>query len=168
MKFSTKVKALRIVENEHMLIRHLMNDWFNDLEEARELNQIMALALKIKTIREKMRVFLSVLKKHQEKEEKFLFPVLGAYVGTSQGPVITIEAEHDEMNQYFEHFMSHATPDKTVDEVHALLTDLNEGFEILMVHMYKEESVLFTIAEKVLKIKDEEILLESMSTLIYE
>ncbi|GGB08403.1 hemerythrin domain-containing protein [Macrococcus hajekii] len=165
--FNTKMKALRILENEHLLIRHLMQEWFTELYAASQMDAEMPLRLQMKKIKDLMVDFMPVLDKHQQKEEKFFFPILGAYVGTNQGPVVTIEAEHDEMNQYFTHFMTHPSVDMSVEQMKLILKDLNEGYEILMVHMYKEESVLFPMAEKVFKIKDEDILLEAVNTKIY-
>lgn len=165
--FNSKMKALRILENEHLLIRHLMQEWFEALQAATQAESEMVARLHIKKIKELLAAFAPVLSQHQQKEEKFFFPILGAYVGTNQGPVVTIEAEHDEMNQYFEHFMSHSSVELSLEQLKLVLKDLNEGYEILMVHMYKEESVLFPMAEKVFKVKDEETLLAAVNTKIY-
>lgn len=167
MAFQSNIKALRIIENEHMLIRKMMNDWYEVSNSAKETKELMPFLFKLKILRQKMTIFLEVLEKHQEKEEKYFFKVLEAYVGEIDSPVSNIREEHDEMNQYFQHFMLHSTAGKELKDYALLLEDLQEGFEILMVHMYKEESVLFTISEKVLKKKDEDVLLESMNTLIY-
>jgi len=165
--FNSKMKALRILENEHLLIRHLMQEWFVELQAATHAESEMVARLHMKKIKDLLVEFAPVLTKHQQKEESFFFPILGAYVGTNQGPIVTIEAEHDEMNQYFVHFMSYPSVELSHEQMKLLLKDLNEGYEILMVHMYKEESVLFPMAEKVFKIKDEEALLDAVNTKIY-
>ncbi|RXK18592.1 hemerythrin domain-containing protein [Macrococcus sp. DPC7161] len=166
-QFQTKMKALRVLENEHMLLRSMMHDWFQLMRNINISTMPLVKFQQLKALRESLNEFLPVLRKHQEKEEKFFFPILGSYIGTEQGPIVTIEAEHDEMMQYFSHFMNVTDMmDLKPEEIELLLKDLNEGYEICMVHMYKEESVLFTMAEKVFKIKDEEALLEAVNTRI--
>lgn len=167
MQFQTKMKALRILENEHMLIRSLLHEWYQIMMDVKATEAMLSKYHKLKLLKEKVTEFLPILDKHQSKEERFFFPVLGSYIGTDQGPILTIEAEHDEMAQYFNHFIGVTNMmELSVEDINLLLNDLNEGYEICMVHMYKEESVLFTMAEKVFKIKDEEMLLEALNTKI--
>ena len=56
----------------------------------------------------------------------------------------------------------------SLGSMNEMVKDVMEAYEVLMVHMVKEESVLFTMADKVLKEVDEEVLLEQVNTLITE
>lgn len=165
-QFQTKMKALRVLENEHMLLRSLMHEWFSEMQIIKTCPPLARFE-HLNTIRKLLTEFIPVLIKHQEKESRFFFPILGSYIGTDQGPIITIEAEHDEMMQYFEHFLEVTkVMNFEVDDIPLIMQDLSEGYEICMVHMYKEENVLFPMAEKVFKIKDEDLLLETVNTKI--
>lgn len=172
-EFKFKLKALRVLENEHHYIRYLMNDWFqyvlkfeNDDVHSR-LEGMMA----IKDIREKLKAFRIPLKKHQVKEEKYFFPMLGVYIGYEQGPILSIEEEHAEIDSYIDHFLHHSEQVSTemdISTMNDMVADVMEAYEVLMVHMVKEESVLFDMAEKMLKQIDEEVLLEQVNTSIAE
>jgi hemerythrin-like domain-containing protein len=62
----------------------------------------------------------------------------------------------------------HDMNEMSLDSMNEMVKDVMEAYEVLMVHMLKEESVLFTMADKVLKEVDEEVLLEQVNTLITE
>lgn len=62
----------------------------------------------------------------------------------------------------------HDMNEMSLDSMNEMVKDVMEAYEVLMVHMVKEESVLFTMADKVLKEVDEEVLLEQVNTLITE
>ena len=172
-QFQFKVKALRVLENEHRYLKYPMNEWFqlvlkfeNDDVKSR-LEGLMV----IKDLREKLTAFEKPLKRHQAKEEQYFFPMLGAYIGLEQGPILSIEEEHQEIDAYIQHFFHHSMHDMnemSLDSMNEMVKDVMEAYEVLMVHMVKEESVLFTMADKVLKEVDEEVLLEQVNTLITE
>ncbi len=172
-QFQFKVKALRVLENEHRYLKYLMNEWFqlvlkfeNDDVKSR-LEGLMV----IKDLREKLTAFEKPLKRHQAKEEQYFCPMLGAYIGLEQGPILSIEEEHQEIDAYIQHFFHHSMHDMnemSLDSMNEMVKDVMEAYEVLMVHMVKEESVLFTMADKVLKEVDEEVLLEQVNTLITE
>lgn len=56
----------------------------------------------------------------------------------------------------------------SLGSMNEMVKDVMEAYEVLMVHMVKEEAVLFTMADKELKEVDEEVLLEQVNTLITE
>jgi len=172
-EFKYKVKALRVLENEHHYIRHLMNEWFQFVLkfENEDVYSRLEGMMAIKEIREKLKAFRVPLKKHQEKEEKYFFPMLGVYIGYEQGPILSIEEEHAEIDSYIDHFLHHSEQVSTemdISTMHDMVGDVMEAYEVLMVHMDKEEAVLFDMAEKMLKEIDEEVLLEQVNTLIVE
>jgi len=172
-EFKYKVKALRVLENEHHYIRHLMNEWFQFVLkfENEDVYSRLEGMMAIKEIREKLKAFRVPLKKHQEKEEKYFFPMLGVYIGYEQGPILSIEEEHEEIDAYIDHFLHHSEQVSTemdISTMHDMVKDVMEAYEVLMVHMVKEEAVLFDMAEKMLKQIDEEVLLEQVNTLIVE
>ncbi|MCG1010224.1 hemerythrin domain-containing protein [Salinicoccus sp. ID82-1] len=170
-KFQFRIKALRVLENEHRYLKYLMDDWFQlvlKFEHGDVRSRLEGLMV-IKDLREKLKAFEAPLKRHQAKEENYFFPMLGAYIGLEQGPILSIEEEHQEIDAYIEHFFHHTMHDMndmSTERMNEMVKDVMEAYEVLMVHMVKEESVLFTMADKVLKTVDEEILLEQVNTLI--
>lgn len=168
--FQSKVPAMRILENEHQYLMHLMNEWHaivlnfeNDVYD--EINARSEFV----RLRKLLIDFLEPLKNHTDKEEKFFFPLLGHYIGTEQGPIVTIEAEHEEIDAYIGHFLHHTRTgmsDLSLDDMKHIAKDAGEAFEVLMVHFVKEESVLFPMTDRVMKAVDQDKLLEQLNTLI--
>src|SRR5699024_8805614 len=85
-EFTFKLPALRVLENEHHLIRHLMSEWhpivlaFED--DAYSIEEAHAA---LQELRKKIIEFLDPLKNHTEKEEAHMFKMLIKYVGDEQG-----------------------------------------------------------------------------------
>src|SRR5690625_3873051 len=94
-EFTFDLPALRIIENEHHLLKYLMDDWHPivlhferdayTLEEGHEALGIL---------RQKLTRFMDPIKNHKRKEERYLFSLLSQYVGNEQGPVLAVEEEH--------------------------------------------------------------------------
>ena len=171
--FQFKVKALRVLENEHRYLKYLMDDWFQLVLkfEHDDVKSRLEGLMVIKDLRQKLNEFEKPLKLHQEKEERFFFPMLGAYIGLEQGPIMSIEEEHAEIDSYIAHFFHHSMHDMnemSLESMNEMVKDVMEAYEVLMVHMVKEESVLFEMADKMLKAVDEEVLFEQVNTLITE
>lgn len=170
-KFQFKLKALRVLENEHRYLKYLMDDWFQLVLkfEHDDVRSRLEGLMVVKDLREKLKAFQEPLKRHQQKEEKYFFPMLGTYIGHEQGPILSIEEEHKEIDAYIDHFFHHSMHDAeemSLERMEEMVKDVMEAYEVLMVHMVKEESVLFTMADKVLKTVDEEVLLEQVNTMI--
>ena len=162
--------GMRLLENEHRYLSFLMDEWHaivlefeNDqisLEEGRE---------KLKMLRQKLYEFVEPLKNHTDKEEDHFFPVLGTYIGFEQGPLMGIQEEHQEIDGYIGHFFHHTRGNielMSIDDMKTVAKDAGEAFEVLTIHFVKEETVLFPMAEKLMKAADQDALYEKMNTLI--
>ncbi|WP_282021023.1 hemerythrin domain-containing protein [Planomicrobium okeanokoites] len=165
-----KEPGMRLLENEHRYLTYLMDEWHAlvldfekddvTLEEGRE---------KLKTIRQKLYEFVEPLKNHTDKEEEHFFPVLGTYIGFEQGPLMGIQEEHQEIDGYIGHFFHHTRGNidlMTLDDMKTIAKDAGEAYEVLTIHFVKEETVLFPMAEKLMKAVDQDKLYEKMKTLI--
>ena len=169
-KFKFDLPALRVLENEHNYLLHVMQDWhlivlaferdMYTLEEGHEALQ---------TLRRLMIEFIDPLKNHTEKEEEFLFPLLAKYVGTEQGPVNATEEEHEEIDAYIGHFLHHTSgdvSDMTMQDIKDVVKDAGEAFEVITVHFVKEESILFPMVNNILRIEEQDKLYEQLYTSI--
>lgn len=169
-KFQSKDPSMRILENEHQYLMYLMNEWHaiilnfeNDIYSEKD-----ALP-EFKRLRKLIIDFIEPLKNHTEKEEKFFFPLLGHYIGLEQGPIVTIQAEHEEIDAYIGHFLHHTREGMdqlTLEDMKDISKDAGEAFEVLMVHFVKEESVLFPMTDRVMQAVDQDKLLEQLNTMI--
>lgn len=168
--FQSKVPAMRILENEHQYLMHLMKEWHSIvLNFENEAYEEIEARIEFTKLRKLLIDFLEPLKNHTDKEEKFFFPLLGHYIGTEQGPIVTIEAEHEEIDAYIGHFLHHTRAGMdllSIDDMTRIAKDAGEAFEVLMVHFVKEESVLFPMTDRVMKAVDQDKLLEQLNTLI--
>lgn len=162
--------GMRLLENEHRYLSYLMDEWHSivlefqnnemSLEEGRE---------KLKMLRQKLYEFVEPLKNHTDKEEEHFFPVLGTYIGFEQGPLMGIQEEHQEIDGYIGHFFHHTRGNidlMTLDDMKTIAKDAGEAYEVLTIHFVKEETVLFPMAEKLMKAVDQDELYEKMKTLI--
>ncbi|KIL51226.1 hypothetical protein KP77_07380 [Jeotgalibacillus alimentarius] len=169
--FQSKNKAMNILENEHRYLRYLMDEWHAivlNFEKESYSDQQEALA-DFRNLRKLLIGFLDPLKNHTDKEERFFFPMLGTYIGLEQGPILSIEEEHQEIDAYIGHFLHHTLgdlEDLSIKEMKVRTRDAAEAFEVLMVHFVKEESVLFPMVDRVMKTVDVDQLTEELNTLI--
>jgi regulator of cell morphogenesis and NO signaling len=169
--FKTKNRATQILENEHRYLQYLMEEWhpivlkfendsFENEEEARAA---------FITLQEKLKAFIEPFKNHTDKEEKYFFPMLGMYIGKEQGPIVAIEEEHKEIDGYMGHFFHHSrgnVQDFSYQEMKKIVQDAGETFEVIMIHFVKEETVLFPMVDRVMRIDDLNQLMEELNTLI--
>ncbi|KXH83856.1 hemerythrin domain-containing protein [Sporosarcina sp. HYO08] len=168
--FKFDLPALRILENEHKYLLHLMEQWhlivlgferdIYTLEEGREALQ---------TLRKMIVDFIEPLKNHTDKEETFLFPLLTKYVGNEQGPVLAVEEEHEEIDAYIGHFLHHTLGDinhLSLQDLKDVAHDAGEAFEVLTVHFIKEESIIFPMVNNMLRIDEQDQLGEQLYTSI--
>jgi regulator of cell morphogenesis and NO signaling len=169
VQFQSSVPAMRILENEHRYLSFLMSEWhpialyilnheYGRDEAARQFQKLQELLI----------AFRALFVQHSKKEETFFFPLLGRYIGFEQGPLVSIEAEHEEILAYIDHFLHHAEGEgeRTMGQMSAIARDASEAFEILTIHFVKEESVLFPMVAQVMLKKDQESLFEQMNTLL--
>lgn len=169
-RFKFDLPALRVLENEHQYLSYLMGEWHGivlgferdaySIEEGREA---------LRELRKRIVEFIDPYKKHTEKEEEFLFPMLARYVGDEQGLVQATEEEHEEIDAYIGHFLHHTLrgiKDLTMQEMKDVVHDAGEAFEVITVHFIKEESVLFPMVNNVLRIEEQDRLYEQLYTSI--
>lgn len=165
-----KEPCMRVLENEHRYLSFLMAEWHaiilwfeqEKLDEAEAHQQL-------KELRRLVIEFIEPLKNHTEKEETHFFPLLGTYIGFEQGPLVGIQEEHEEIDGYIGHFLHHTRGDLdalSIADMKAVVKDAAEAFEVLTVHFVKEETVLFTMAENLMKAADQDALFEKLNTLI--
>lgn len=165
-QFVFKLPALRVLENEHRLLKHLMSEWHpivinfeNDvytLEEAQ---------VAIKELRLKIIDFIEPLKNHTDKEEEFVFKALAKYVGDEQGPVRASQDEHQEIDAFIGHFLHHLKGDINkldLPQMKKIVSDAGETFEVITFHIVKEESVIFPMVEDILNEEEKYDLLENL------
>ncbi|MGN8772051.1 hemerythrin domain-containing protein [Paenibacillus barengoltzii] len=165
----SETPAMRILENEHRYLASLMNEWHaivldfqNDRYSGDQATQQFAL------LQELLHEFKAPLRKHFHKEETYFFPRLGQHIGYDQGPLVSIEQEHEEIFAYIDHFLHHANSEHSLEEMKALCRDAGEAFEILTVHFVKEETVLFPMTRQVMRSAEQEQLNQKLYTLIVE
>ncbi|MDQ1146918.1 regulator of cell morphogenesis and NO signaling [Bacillus sp. SORGH_AS 510] len=99
--------------------------------------------------------FKAALDPHSEREEGVLFPMMGAYIGTTSGPIAVMEYEHDQAKANIASFLERAQGiEATTVEKKKLAELIQNAYFILTEHFSKEENVLFPMAERMLS--DEE------------
>ncbi|WP_088006795.1 hemerythrin domain-containing protein [Indiicoccus explosivorum] len=165
-----KEPCMRVLENEHRYLSFLMDEWHAIvLQFEREgLTEEEGHRL-LKELRRLVIAFLDPLKNHTEKEEEHFFPLLGSYIGFEQGPLVGIQEEHEEIDGYIGHFLHHTRGDfseLSLPQLRSAVKDAGEAFEVLTVHFVKEETVLFPMAENLMRADDQDALFEKLNTLI--
>lgn len=165
-EFAFDLPALRVVENEHHLLRYLMDQWHPIvLNFERNVYTTDEGHKALLDLRSKLNHFKDVLSKHFQKEEKYLFPKLVQYVGDEQGPVVAVEEEHEEIDAYMEHFFHHTEGDLvhlSLQQMQEIVQDAGEAFEVITFHFIKEESVIFPMVEEILKPNEQYDLFENL------
>jgi|SRR5690625_2252342 len=165
-EFTFDLPALRIIENEHHLLRYLMDEWHPIvLQFERDMYTVQEGHEALKTLRMKLKEFMKPLKSHLNKEEKYLFSKLAQYIGNEQGPVMAVEEEHQEIEAFIEHFFHHSEGDLTqlsLDQMKEIVQDAGEVFEIITFHFIKEESVILPMVEDILKPSEQYDLFEKL------
>lgn len=169
-KFTHTLPALRVLENEHRYLLHVMNEWHEIvLNFEKELyTQETGLAA-LQKLRKLLIDFIDPLKNHTEKEEEFLFPMLAKYVGSDQGPIQAVQEEHDEIDAYIGHFLHHTRGELshfTLAMMQDVVKDAGEAFEVIMIHFVKEENVVFPMVLSVLRAKEQDELFDQLYTSI--
>jgi len=161
-----KLPALRIIENEHHLLRYLMEKWHPIvLEFEHNAYTLEQGHIALSQLRTQILDFLQPLQKHIEKEEAFLIPLLSQYVGSEQGPVLAIEDEHEEISAYIDHFLHRSQKNiktMTMQQMRDVVRDAGEVFEVITFHLIKEESIIFPMVEDILSPKEQYTLFENL------
>ena len=115
------------------------------------------IAVNFAELRNKVSEFKAVLDPHSEREENVLFPMMGAYIGTTSGPIAVMEYEHDQAKEYIRSFLEKSETVQTSDDEMKNVNDLaKNAYLILTEHFAKEENVLFPMAERMLSDEEKE------------
>jgi hemerythrin-like domain-containing protein len=102
-------------------------------------------------------VFKEELDPHSEREESVLFPMLGAYIGTTTGPIAVMEYEHEQAKSFIKTFLAGAESEPiSPEKVKDLAELIKNAHHILTDHFTKEENVLFMMAERMLSDEEKE------------
>ncbi|MGO0063013.1 hemerythrin domain-containing protein [Brevibacillus fluminis] len=111
--------------------------------------------------------FRTELDQHSRREEEGLFPMMVTYIGREMGPMAVMEHEHREAKVNIELFLHVFEKVKLAehDEITAALTHLQKAVELLIQHFFKEENVLFPMAEQLLSHEEKERLQEMLQRL---
>lgn len=116
-------------------------------------------------IRNKVRLFYTLLSLHAQKEEKLLFPILRKYLRNEAGSVAAMICEHEQLRFHLTTFLNHT---KHIDElipraeVRSLIYHLMEISEIITKHFDKEENMLYPLAERLLSEKEKQMLSQQL------
>ncbi|MCH1640005.1 hemerythrin domain-containing protein [Paenibacillus timonensis] len=165
----SELPAMRILENEHRYLASLMDEWHAIvLDFQNDRYTVDRAKPQFDRLRKLLNDFKAPLRRHFHKEETYFFPRLGKHIGYDQGPIVSIEQEHEEIFAYIDHFLHYAGGEFSLEEMKALSRDAGEAFEILTVHFVKEETVLFPMTGQVMKPAEQEQLNKELYTLIVE
>lgn len=87
---------------------------------------------------------------HFEKEEKALFPVLEKYVGSHTGPVAVMLQEHEQHHA----LLSQLCAAVDARDWASVRTVWGPFAQLLTMHIMKEDTVLFPMAERLMSIEE--------------
>lgn len=105
----------------------------------------------------KVKEFKAALDPHSEREEGILFPMMGAYIGTTSGPIAVMEYEHDQAKSNIGAFLAKVEGELDSNEDKKKAAELiQNAYFILTEHFSKEENVLFPMAERMLTDEEKE------------
>jgi regulator of cell morphogenesis and NO signaling len=147
-------KGLKQLKSEHPLL-------LEQLEGMYELTQKVDQELDIETnfteLITKVKEFKAALDPHSEREEGILFPMMGAYIGTTSGPIAVMEYEHDQAKSNIGAFLAKVEGELDSNEKKKKAAELiQNAYFILTEHFSKEENVLFPMAERMLTDEEKE------------
>lgn len=112
-------------------------------------------------LKNKVIVFKDELDPHSEREEEILFPMLGAYIGTTSGPIAMMEYEHAQAKSLISSFLEKAEVSEPAnEELKTAAEFVVNAANLLKDHFAKEEHVLYPMAERMLSDDEKAELLE--------
>lgn len=92
------------------------------------------------------------LTKHFRYEEDILFPLLGKYIGTENGPIAVMLSEHETIRGLHEAF--HRSMLENKGNATQIIQDFLPLAEMLKTHITKEDNVLFPMASRIMSEED--------------
>lgn len=108
-----------------------------------------------------VKVFLSELDPHSQREEGVLFEMMEKYIGRTSGPIAVMEYEHDQAKSFIASFLNKTNLNDhlSVEEQKNCSDLVKNAYYTLTQHFAKEENVLFPMAERMLTDEEKEELL---------
>ncbi|WHY93400.1 hemerythrin domain-containing protein [Neobacillus cucumis] len=147
-------KGLKQLKGEHPPLLDQLDELFKltkQIEDEKDIEQNFTVLIT------KVKEFKAELDPHSEREEGVLFPMMGAYIGTTSGPIAVMEYEHDQAKLKIAAFLEKAENDQISSAEKKNLADLiKNAYLILTEHFSKEENVLFPMAERMLTDEEKE------------
>lgn len=149
--------ALEKLKDEHLSLAEQMNELVHLANNLKSTAEPTKRKKGLTELHELASSFRAELEKHSRREEEDLYPLMANYIEREMGPLAAMEEEHDRIHKSLMSFMRIVEKEKSAPgEVEAVHTHLPKSVEILMEHFYKEESVLFPMAEYVLSDAEKE------------
>lgn len=108
-----------------------------------------------------VKVFISHLDPHSEREEAVLFRMMENYIGKNMGPIAVMEYEHEQAKSFIGTFLvkTSTNDDLSMEEQKKYAELIKNAYFTLTEHFAKEENVLYPMAERMLSEMEKEELL---------
>lgn len=145
--------GLKQLKGEHPALLAQLQE-LNEL--TRQIGKRIEFEENFNILKTKVAEFKESLDPHSEREEGVLFPMLGAYIGTTSGPIAVMEYEHDQAKSKIAEFLEKAASNLSEEEKLELAGLIKDAYIILTDHFAKEENVLFPMAERMLTIEEKD------------
>lgn len=145
---------LQWLMDEHRDLNERMNQctaWAEEWKQATE-SEACERSFELNDLVSSFQMALAV---HSKREEDWLFPMLAGHIGREMGPIAVMEYEHEMAKDHLQ--LCRQTYETNMDDA---LNHLLVSFEILNQHFFKEENVLFPMAQQLLSEAEKEQLLE--------
>jgi regulator of cell morphogenesis and NO signaling len=107
-----------------------------------------------------VKVFISELDPHSEREEGVLFKMMEKYIGKS-GPIAVMEYEHEQAKTFIGTFLNKTNSEELIssEDQKKYAGLIKNAYYTLTEHFAKEENVLYPMAERMLSDEEKEELL---------
>ncbi len=125
------------------LAQHIANGEVEDVAEA------------LHYLRGDVIIFSEELEHHSSREEDVLFTKLEEYIGKDHGPIAVMEYEHDLAKEKIATFLAETAVIHSA-EAEKLASYVIDTYQLLTEHFFKEENVLFPMAEQLLSASEKE------------
>lgn len=153
--------ALEKLKEEHLSLAEQMNELVHLANNLKSTAEPMKRKKGLTELHELASSFRAELGNHSRREEEGLYPLMANYIEREMGPIAAMEEEHDLIHESLKLFMRIVEKEKSEPiEIAAVHTQLVMSVEILLEHFFKEESVLFPMAEHLLSDTEKEQLQE--------
>lgn len=147
-------KGLKQLKGEHPALLAKLDNLF---QLTQQINKGIDIEKSFLILQTKVVEFKDSLEPHSEREEGVLFPMMGAYIGTTSGPIAVMEYEHDQAKSQIIVFLERTADKQLTEEEMKDSADLiKNAYFILTEHFSKEENVLFPMAERMLTDEEKE------------